>query len=45
VGGRIDQAGLTATLAAVFGSSVETRIEELPNEPAESKRIQYTCDL
>ena len=45
VGGRIDQAGLTATLATVFGSSVETRIEELPNEPAESKRIQYTCDL
>ncbi len=45
VRGRIDRSGLTATLAAIFGSSAETVIEDLPDEPPETKRIQYTCDL
>jgi phenylacetate-CoA ligase len=42
--GRPDRAALSATLAGLFGSSAETAIEDLPDEPPESKRIQYTCD-
>lgn len=45
VRGRTDHSALTATLAAIFGSSAETMIEDLPDGPPESKRIQYTCDL
>lgn len=42
--GRPNHAALAATLAGLFGSSAETAIEDLPDEPPESKRIQYTCD-
>lgn len=45
VRGPADRAGLTAALAAIFGSSAETVIDDLPDGPPETKRIQYTCDL
>ena len=45
VRGRPDRAALAATLAGLFGSSAETAIEDLSDEPPKSKRIQYTCDL
>jgi phenylacetate-CoA ligase len=44
VRGRRDPAGLSATLAGLFGSSTETVIEDLPDGPPETKCVQYTCD-